>query len=151
MPGLDLAAIARNDLLNMVCELALRFSGAGNLLRPGRHRAIPDERMTAHGHLIYVGKGQHLVGELEIELTTRRTEIVPEQAAFRRQLLAIGLDRDPILGFVLQRREIDAGAVWDAPARARRGSDRRGRRTAGKSSTRQRAGETRATQYCLSA
>ena len=106
--------------------------------------------MTAHGHLIYVGKGQHLVGELEIELTTRRTEIVPEQAAFRRQLLAIGLDRDPILGFVLQRREIDAGAVWDAPARARRGSDRRGRRTAGKS-TRQRAGETRATQYCLSA
>jgi hypothetical protein len=104
----------------MAGEFALGFRSAGNLLGPGRHRAIPDERVTAHGHLVEIGESQYLVGEVEIELPARRAQVIPEQAEFRRQLLAISFERDPIFGLIQERIEIDGRAVRDAPAHATR-------------------------------
>jgi hypothetical protein len=57
--------------------------------------------MAAHGHLVGVGECQHLVGEIEDELIAGWAQIVPEKSIFGRDLLAVGLEREPILGFPL--------------------------------------------------
>jgi len=130
----------------MAREFAFRFRGAGNLLGPIRHRAIPDEGVTPHGHLVDLGECQDLVGEVEIELVARRPEIIPEQAVFRRQLLAVGFESDSVLGFLQERRGIDAGTVGDALPSARRCGSGCRRQARGKSSARQRRHKARASE-----
>ena len=103
MPGFNPAAVVRHNPFDMVDKFAFGLGGAANILSPAWHGVVPDKRMTAHRHSVGVGEGEHAVAEVELELLAVRTQITPEQTAFRRQLLTIGFERAAVINFGIHR------------------------------------------------
>ena len=134
VPGFYLAAIARHYAFDVIGKFTLGFGGAADLFCPAGHGAVPDQRMTAHGHLVGVGEGHHLVGEIENELIAGRAQIIPEKTVFGRDLLAIGLERAPVVGFLFQRsrgsrtRRRECAGSAGLPRSCRRAPRRHGER-----------------------
>src|SRR5580704_8287560 len=119
VPGFDFAAIAPDHFLDVLGHRSLGVGCALDVFGPIRHRAVPDQRVADHGHVVRLGKGEHGVGVIEAELRRGRPQPAPEQAGLRRQLLTIGLQRIAVVDLALQRLEADAGAVRDALQRER--------------------------------
>ena len=117
VPGVDLAAVSPDDALDVLGHRPLGVGGAFDRLGPIRQRAIPDQRVPDHGHVVRLRKGEQAVGGIEAELRRRRPNFGPDQRTFRRDLLTIGLQRVAVVELVLQRDGTHASAVRDAVGR----------------------------------
>src|SRR6185437_13490969 len=67
VPAMDAALVAAGDGLDVVDEDVLGVGGGDGCGEPGRKRAVPDEVVAAHLHVVVLGEVDDGVGVVEEE------------------------------------------------------------------------------------